>query len=481
MFGVYNTNAMMARPKSGRLDRLTMLIVGTLPPSAANTISDHIFAFPRFSRHHVVFRQNTRAVFGDMGGLTPTFPKSINLATFDVLILHYSCYLPGDSHFDAQARQTIRDYRGLKILLIQDEYRQVNVIHDRIRELGIDVLFTCVPTGEIEKVYPSDSLPGLTKVNTLTGFVPEALLKHKVSPIARRPIHVGYRARRLPFWLGELAVEKWRIVPQFQNAVAGSGLRLDVSYQEADRIYGGAWLKFIKSCKCTLGVESGASVFDFTGEIQRSVEEYVARHPDAKFEEVQQAILAPHEGRIVLNQISPRCFEAAALRTAMVLFEGHYSHVLEPWRHYIPLKKDFSNISEVTAAIRDDALLQALVDRTYREIALNPEYSYAAFVSRFDDVVEAQILTRHGSRLDTGYRVCGDRLQLGPGWPLPIVERLRIQEYWISTRALLLRARFRIIHTALGLTYKIYVTMFSAVFRDRLRPFVRRVILKKVD
>ena len=39
---------------------------------------------------------------------------------------------------------------------------------------------------------------------------------------------------------------------------------LDLSYEEHDRIYGRAWLKFICSCKTMLGTESGASVFDFT-------------------------------------------------------------------------------------------------------------------------------------------------------------------------------------------------------------------------
>lgn len=311
-------------------------------------------------------------------------------------MIHYSTALGYylDHYISQAARRRIRNFPGLKAAFIQDEYRMVDRVHEVLRFLGIDVLFTCVPTPEIEKVYPAAKLPGITKINNLTGYVPDALLRRRVSALAERPIDVGYRTRQPPFWLGALGREKWQIAERFTREASESGLRLDISYDEADRLYGEKWIEFIASCKAMLGVESGASVFDFTGEIQRQVEAYVADHPQASFEEVQAKFLLPHEGRIRLNQISPRCFEAAALRTAMVLFEGEYSGVLEPGRHYIPLKKDFSNFTEVLAALRDTAGLQRMVDRTFTEVACNPAYAYTTFVARFDDILEREIVTR---------------------------------------------------------------------------------------
>ena len=93
-----------------------------------------------------------------------------------------------------------------------------------------------------------------------------------------------------------------------------------------------------------LGVESGASVFDFTGEIQSKVEQYEKENPGADFYEIRDKFFKKEDGKISLNQISPRCFEAAALKTLMILYEGEYSGILVPWRHYVPLKKDHSNI-----------------------------------------------------------------------------------------------------------------------------------------
>ena len=99
--------------------------------------------------------------------------------------------------------------------------------------------------------------------------------------------------------------------------------------------------KLYKKFKCVLGVESGASIIDFNGEIEKVVDTYVDKNPTASFEKKYALFLHKYEGSLKLNQISPRCFEAAALRTVMILFEGNYSGILKPNRQYIPLKKDF--------------------------------------------------------------------------------------------------------------------------------------------
>lgn len=367
--------------------KLNVLLLCNRPARGADasTVTDHLDAFRRFSRHNVFELSFIREL-----------PSRVALERFDVLAIHYSTALGYyvDHYISPDARQRVRDFPGLKVAFIQDEYRMIDRVHEVLRFLGIDVLFTCVPTPEIEKVYPSAKLPEVTKINNLTGYVPEALLSRPVVPIAERPIDVGYRTRKPPYWLGELGVEKWRIADRFREHARDAGLRLDVSYDEADRLYGSSWIDFVASCRAMLGVESGASVFDFSGDLQKSVDAYVAQHPDATFEEVQARFLGPYEGKIRLNQISPRCFEAAALRTAMVLFEGEYSGVLEPWRHYLPLKKDFSNFPEVLAALRDQAGLQRLVDRTFEEVARNPVWSYRTFIGQFDDVLERELAAR---------------------------------------------------------------------------------------
>ena len=369
----------------------------------ASTVTDHLDAFRQYSRHRV--RQ--LSFLGDL-------PTAVDLSQFDVLVIHYSIaigYL-SEHYMSPAARQRVASFPGLKVLFIQDEYRAVNAVHEAVRQMGIHLLFTCMPESEIAKIYPPDAVPGATAVNNLTGYVPERLLRRHVSPIASRPIDVGYRTRKPPYWLGELGFEKWDIADRFAAQAKASGLRMDLSYAEADRLYGEAWTRFITQCRSMLGVESGASAFDFDGSLQERVDEYVAAHPQATFREVQQKFLGPYEGRIRQNQISPRCFEAAALRTAMVLYEGQYSGVLQPWKHFLPLRKDFGNFAEILDALRDSARLQRIADCTYEEVAQSPAYSYKTFIRRFDEHVDREFERRGLSRPRKPYSVLRFAAQL---------------------------------------------------------------------
>ena len=274
--------------------RLEILLIGVRPKSNANTIVDHLGAFKSYSRHRVHFFQNLTAVYGTLNGRIPTLPKALDLGAFDVLVIHYTNYLPSYECFDALARERIAQFRGLKVLFLQDEYREINLVTEHAGRLGIDVLLPCVPEPEIE-TSPRGETAWRNKGCDADRLCARRARGARVPRLHRRPIDVGYR-REVPYWLGELGQEKWEIVPRFAAATHGRGLMLDLSYEESDRLYGKAWIKFLASCKTTLGVESGASVFDFTGDIQRSVERYIARHPGATFKEVQHRFFRDHEG-----------------------------------------------------------------------------------------------------------------------------------------------------------------------------------------
>jgi len=366
--------------------KLEVLLLCDYRPEGAATVCAHINALSHYSRHNV----HVLSIFGEL-------PVTIELQRFDVLIVHYSLVIAMDAYVSRLARQRIRQFKGLKAIFIQDEYRWVNDTIEAMRYLGIDMLFTCVPEAEIEKVYPASKLPKVAKVNVLTGYVPDLLAQIEPIPYASRPLDVGYRARRISAWFGDLGQEKWQIAARFVEDAKRFGLKVDLSYNEADRLYGSAWTNFIRSCRAVLGIESGANVFDFTGELQKIVEAYEKEHPEASYEEIRDKFLIGLDHKIRMNQISPRCFEAAALRTLMILYEGEYSGILKPWQHYVPLKKDHSNVAEVIAALREESTWRRITDAAYHEVASNPAYSYQAFVNRVDDALESRFSESHAA------------------------------------------------------------------------------------
>mgnify|MGYP001372677976 FL=1 len=67
----------------------------------------------------------------------------------------------------------------------------------------------------------------------------------------------------------------------------------------------------------------------------------------------------------------------------MILFEGKYQSIVEPGKHYIELKKDFSNIDEVIEKAQDPFVYQRITDRAYNDLILSGKYSYRLFVEDF--------------------------------------------------------------------------------------------------
>jgi hypothetical protein len=376
------------------LKQLSILLLCDDRPGNANTILDHIEAFRRYSRHQIrtfnpVHTQRSIA---------------LDLNEFDAVVIHYSLVLSLERHVSKNFLAKLSRFRGLKVQFMQDEYRWVDRATAASREVGIDVLFTAAPEPAAGHLYDA-RLPGVRRVPTLTGYVPENLQRVPRRPLVERPIDVGYRGRDLPFWLGRLTQEKQWIAQGFLARSAAYDLRTDIAWKEQDRIYGDQWVAFIASCRATLGTESGASIADFNGAAERAVRSYLAGHAGASFEEVSDAVLRPYEGNVVVNVISPRVFEAASLGTGLVMFPGDYSGIVSPGEHYIVLEKDFSNMHEVATHLKDDHLMTAMIERTHDHVVKSGRWSFQTFVHEFDDVVAEEVVTVRGPRRAPRHRL----------------------------------------------------------------------------
>jgi hypothetical protein len=123
-----------------------------------------------------------------------------------------------------------------------------------------------------------------------------------------------------------------------------------------------------------------------------------------------------------MNQISPKMFEAIATRTALILFEGSYSDILKPDVHFLPLKKDFSNVDEVLAKVADVAVLEKLTERAHEDVIGSGKYDLAKFIERVDGLFSAEV--PRGARLQLLTSVSGYVGATGPV-RLPATATLR--------------------------------------------------------
>jgi hypothetical protein len=371
---VQSTSLAARTPPGDR--RLAVLLVCDDRRTHAGNVREHIAAFRRYSRHRIDLF-NPRGI---------EQPAKIDLAGYDAIVIHYTILVTSDYYLPPWLRTQIAAFRGLKVQFLQDEYRWVDAITAESRNLGIQLLYSLVPQEVLGSVY-GNRLPGVEILTTLAGFVPYDVLRRPVVPFTSRSLDVVYRGRGVPFWLGTLGQDKAFIGREFLERAQGTDLQCDIAWNEIDRIYGKAWYRFLESGRTTLGTESGASIVDFSGELQERTDEYLTARPTASFEEVAREILAPYEGNAVIRVVSPRVFEAAALRTGMVNFTGGYSGTIEPWHHYVPLERDFSNFDEVVSVIRDDAALRRLTDTAYADLIASGRYSLQRFIREFDETL----------------------------------------------------------------------------------------------
>jgi hypothetical protein len=416
-------------------DPLSILILCDDRRAQAPNVLEHIRALRHLSRHRV-------DLFNPRGA---RYSRRLRLDDYDVVVVHYTIFVLFDTYLPPWVREQLASFNRLKAQFIQDEYRDVDAVTARIGELGVNVLFSSIPPDVASLVY-GHRLPGVEVLPTLTGYVPAELEGHHPRPLRERPLDVVYRGRSVPYWLGRLGQEKVLIGREFLAQASSTDLRCDIAWTEAERIYGEDWYRFLSSGRTTLGTESGASIVDFDGSLQERTDEYLAVHPDATFDEVEREILAPFEGNAIIEAVSPRVFEAAALGTAMVNFTGRYSDVIEPWVHYVPLEKDFSNFGDVVAAIRDEALLDRVASRAHADLVASRRYSLQRFVQDFEREIEARVRPverRPRSRLAraANHRLLALEQLRTPARraDLPLVARLRTQAVQRAGRRLIHR------------------------------------------
>jgi hypothetical protein len=301
---------------------------------------------------------------------------------FQVIVLHYTLFYDGLQPFEPVIDYLRTRPADCVVALFQDEQAHGRERARVCEEAGVDLVYTTLQPPYSHEIW--GGLSGSPRLVTyIPGYVSERLRRAGRlygRPDRLRTIDVGYRGRRPPPEWGPVAAEKYDIAVAFERGAAGTGLRLDIETTEASRFHGNAWYRFLGRCRGTLGVEGGASTIDIEGKLDRAAHSISDRTSAARL----AAGAAPVGRPVHYRAISPRHLEAAALETAQILFEGEYSGCLEPDVHYLPLRKDFSNLDEVLERFRDRAERRELVRRARADLIDSGEWSYERFVRGVD-------------------------------------------------------------------------------------------------
>ena len=357
------------------------------------TILDHLYSFERYS--------GARCYYVDlaMGSL----PRYLLQVPFDLIIFHTN-FLSARWNVDmfhkiVNKARPLKDSPAVKVVIPQDEFYYTSVVCDFINEFNVQHVFSVSPPSEWGTIYRSVDFGKVQFHEVLTGYLEKSTLQRieqAAQAVPRRDLEIGYRAWRAEPWLGRHGFLKTKLAEVFEMEFAQRGVKADISTRAEDTLHGDTWYKFLLRCKYTVGVEGGASILDWDGSARKRTNQYTAAHPQASYEEIEAACFPGLEGSLKLYAISPRHLEACATRTCQILIEGEYNGVLEAGKHYIELKRDFSNLDQIFAQMKDERSREEMVENAYRDIVASGKYHYASFVRQ---VMEAALGTQNTSQI----------------------------------------------------------------------------------
>ena len=346
----------------GKLNILVLHSLGN-PRLAPRFLEKHVFSLQRnFPEHNYLYHDTTLAI-----------PEYVKQTRFDAILLDVT-FLCARWAGEANFKKRLADYAfvadsdAVKIAFPQDEYDCHQLLDDWLCDWKVDVVFSVIASGW-GVLYPRYHLVGEIRLG-YTGYVDETLLNWVPKALGDRPIDIGYRARKLPPYFGRLGENKWTIGRDVAARARDAGLCVDIELGDKAALMGDAWLNFIGDSKFTLGANSGSSLLDPTGSIQRKVRTYLASHRGASFEEVEMNCFPGLDGKYSFTAISPRVLEAALLGSAQILVDGEYSGIVKPGEHFIPIRPDASNFPEVLDAMADRPLVEGMIRRC-REAVLS--------------------------------------------------------------------------------------------------------------
>jgi hypothetical protein len=201
--------------------------------------------------------------------------------------------------------------------------------------------------------------------------MPHALNPRWYYPLADHPrtIDIGFIGALYHSTIGDL--ERSKFVTLFTEICPKLGLRSAIGFENIPRAQ---WSEFLRSSKAIIGAESGTYYLQRSGEGVRKALKYQKEHPQAGFQEVFSYAFEGIQSYVNGKCISSRHFEPIGTKTVQILLEGEYNGILKPDEHYIPVRKDFSNLEEALKRFSDTGYREAMAERAFKYVMENHTY-----------------------------------------------------------------------------------------------------------
>lgn len=338
------------------------------------TVSTFLESFQKYLPYHTVYYHNT--IFNKL-------PLLRYIRKADLVIFHHSITTVWNRKTYTNKIDTFSKcnfYGAVKIALMQDEYKNIDLLQEMIQRLKLDTIYSVAPGSEWETIYGKNIVKKNIIKPSLTGYINKqnSIIPHINN---KRDIDIGYRGDWSPQHtkLGRLGLHKKEFPEFVQKEDYSNNLNLNIKLGSRHFLNGNKWYEFLKRCRFVIGVPSGSSVIDPTGKIEEKLKKAISDGEDDE-KILYSQYVKKNDNSINLSVLSPRHFEAAMLGCAQILIKGEYNGILKPWIHYLPVEEDYSNLTEILKISKSESIRLKLVENCYRDLVDNPKYTYQHFV-----------------------------------------------------------------------------------------------------
>lgn len=299
-------------------------------------------------------------------------------ARVDVVLLLHSAF-SNEPYLRGWLLERVRRIRATKAYFVGNEYKLMPEKIAFAERLDVKLLVSQLDDPRSHDLY-RQRLGCEVLYVPCTGLDPE--LFHPGPARAERPIDLGYRAFDSPPHLGH--DERRRLAEEAAPRAAARGLVVDAALGRERRLGEAEWARFLHRCKGQFGSEAGGDWFELTDARRRAhmeaTPDILAEINDRLFSDPPQA-----SGRA----ISGRVVEAAGTKTVQLLLEGRYGGFFKPNEHYIPIRRDLSDLDRALDLFEDESHCRRLVEAAHEQALA--ELTYPRLIGRIHDALERVI------------------------------------------------------------------------------------------
>lgn len=361
---------------AGSCNQMKILVIHGLEPDSRQTTVDYVSAFLDSAASAQVTVAN---IFGFM-------PDWIGEVKFDLAVVTTEALLQRSTPvWPVLEKRVLRAMASAKrkVLMPQDDYTDSAKLDRLAVTAKVDAIYSPLVKG-LERIYPKSIQAGIRFEEALTGYFDQTKIgarKKMAKPHAQRSIDIGQRVNRLAPQFGEIGIRKFNIAEVVCSAAKKQGFITDFSADPGDVFLGEQWFQFLGETKFTVSCRGGSSIVDAHGKLAKRLDLLKKYLP---WMTQESAFRIAKIGCVVTGEfdaISPRLFDAAMMGVCQILLEDDYVG-MKPWVHYIPLKRDYSNVDEILSAMRDVDRVGTIVKNAYDYLIDPARFSYKSLVEK---------------------------------------------------------------------------------------------------